>query len=118
VVDLSQPLADVDEGQGVEDPFGKVGVGETVEVAAPVAAFLNQALGAQKGKVLRDASGRQIERGGKAGHVLFALPQLFDQAQAIGMGQELEQIRKLARNDKSTRHAPLHNLQKSAGLQL
>ena len=68
--------------------------------------------------MLRNAGGRQIKRGGKAGHVFFAVAQIFDQAQAIRMGEQFEQFCKLARYEKPTWHASPQKLQDFADLHL
>ncbi len=59
----------------------------------------HQTMAAKRGQMLRDAGRRQIERVGDAGHILFAQPQLFDEAYAIGMGKNLEQVRHFFRHD-------------------
>ncbi len=62
MVGVFQPLADVDERQGVEHPIRQMRVREAIEVVAPVAPFLDQPLGAQEREMLRDTGGGQIER--------------------------------------------------------
>lgn len=96
---IIKPAADVDELQCIENPGRQMRVGKAVEMIAPLASLLDQAVSAKLGKVLGNPGGRKIERGGEGCYVFLAEPQLLDQAQAISMGKQSEQVGKFPRND-------------------
>lgn len=104
---LIQPAADIDELQRLDDPAGQSLMNEVIEMGAPGAAFFDEAVRAQQGKVLGHPRGGQSQRGRDAGDILFAAAQLGNQPQPVWMGQQLEQVRQLARDDYLAGHGKL-----------
>ena len=119
VIGTFDPVADIDERQGIEDPSGQMRNGQAIDVIAPMAALLDQTMGPQQTEVLGHPRGRQLQRSGQAIHVALGLMQFLDQPQSVCVGQKPHQICKFARNDAATWQRPLPgSLQTYADLQL
>jgi hypothetical protein len=104
---LIQSAADIDELQRFDDPAGQRLMNEVIEMGPPGAAFFDEAVRAQQGKVLGNPRGGQGQGGCDAGDILFAAAQLGNQPQPVRMSQQLEQVRQLARDDYLAGHGKL-----------
>lgn len=106
VFGFAQAVADIDEGKGVEDPGGKLGMGEALEMAAPVASLRNQSVRPQQRQMLREPGGWQGQRSGKLSASPLSRAQFLDQAQAICMGEQPHQVGKVGRVDHPAGYDP------------
>lgn len=95
---------DLEELEAFGQPAGKGGLEEVVEDVAAFAALFDDTVGAEKAQMLGDAGVRDAEDALEGVDVFFPIAEFFDDADAVGMGEDSEEFGELFGDDGAVWH--------------